>query len=98
MPVKREPYGYSCLTDQKQFYQENYPQLAVENGSRTVKRLFADRRIPAQQREEHPALYDGTGRLLAVLGVAADWGFRPRPGERAITVVWEKEERSHELL
>lgn len=73
-------------------------RLAVENGSRTVKRLFADRRIPAQQREEHPALYDGTGRLLAVLGVAADWGFRPRPGERAITVVWEKEERSHELL
>ena len=37
--VKREPYGYSCLTDQKQFYQENYPQLAVENGS--IDRVMA---------------------------------------------------------
>lgn len=73
-------------------------RLTVENGSRTVKRLFADRKIPAHRREEHPALYDGTGRFLAVLGVAADWEFRPRPGERAMTVVWEREERSHELL
>lgn len=73
-------------------------RLTVENGSRTVKRLFADRKIPAHRRGEHPALYDGAGRLLAVLGVAADWEFRPRPGERAMTVVWEREERSHELL
>lgn len=73
-------------------------RLTVENGSRTVKRLFADRKIPAHRRGEHPALYDGAGRLLAVLGVAADWEFRPRPGERAMTVVWEGEERSHELL
>ena len=73
-------------------------RLRIENGSRTVKRLFADRRIPPQRREEHPALYDGAGRLLAVLGVAVDWEFRPRPGERAITVVWEREERGDELL
>ena len=30
---KEEPYGYSLLTDSKQFYCENYPWLAVENGS-----------------------------------------------------------------
>lgn len=30
---KKEDFGYSCLTDQKQFYQENYPELAVERGS-----------------------------------------------------------------
>lgn len=30
---KRESYGYSCLTDQKQYYMENYPDIAVENGS-----------------------------------------------------------------
>lgn len=28
---RREPYGYCCLTDQKQFYLENYPELVVEN-------------------------------------------------------------------
>ena len=65
-------------------------RLAVENGSRTIKRLFADRGIPADRREEHPALYLG-GRPAAVLGVAVDWAFRPRPGERALTVVWEEE-------
>ena len=26
-------FGYSCLTDQKQFYQENYPDIVVEKGS-----------------------------------------------------------------
>ena len=31
--VKRESYGYSCLTDQKQFYLENYPEIVVEKGS-----------------------------------------------------------------
>ncbi len=30
---KKESYGYRCLTDQKQFYVENYPEIVVENGS-----------------------------------------------------------------
>lgn len=30
---KKESYGYSCLTDQRQYYMENYPQLAIEKGS-----------------------------------------------------------------
>jgi ABC-2 type transport system ATP-binding protein len=30
---RKEPYGYAVLTSQKQFYMENYPQLAVEKGS-----------------------------------------------------------------
>lgn len=72
-------------------------RLAVENGSRSIKRLFADQGIPADQREEHPALY-WEGRPVAVLGVAVDWAFRPQPGEKTITVVWEKEARSRELL
>jgi len=54
-------------------------RLAVENGSRTIKRLFADRGIPVEKREEHPALYMD-GRPAAVFGVAADWTLRPRPG------------------
>lgn len=30
---KEEPFGISCLTDQKRFYAENYPQIAIEKGS-----------------------------------------------------------------
>lgn len=31
--VRKESYGYSCLTSQKQFYLDNYPQVAVEKGN-----------------------------------------------------------------
>lgn len=52
-------------------------RLAVENGSRTIKRLFADGGVPIERRREHPAvLLDG--RVAAVFGVAADWGYRPQ--------------------
>ncbi len=30
---KKETYGYSCLTNQKVFYAENYPDIAIEKGS-----------------------------------------------------------------
>lgn len=30
LQIKKEAFGYSCLTNQKQFYLENYPQLVVE--------------------------------------------------------------------
>lgn len=30
---KQEHFGYSCLTDKRQFYQDNYPTLAIERGS-----------------------------------------------------------------
>lgn len=29
---KKEPFGYSCLTDQKQYYIENYPDITIEKG------------------------------------------------------------------
>ncbi|MGI6008017.1 MAG: ATP-binding cassette domain-containing protein [Ruminococcus sp.] len=31
--MKKEPYGYSCLTDQKQYYMENYPAAVIEKGT-----------------------------------------------------------------
>ncbi len=30
---KKESYGYSCLTNQKRYYMENYPRIAVEKGN-----------------------------------------------------------------
>ena len=31
--VKKDTYGYSCLTNQKQFYIENFPKIAIEKGT-----------------------------------------------------------------
>lgn len=31
--TKKESYGYSCLTNQKQYYMENYPKIAIEKGT-----------------------------------------------------------------
>ena len=31
--ARRESFGYSCLTDQRQYYQENYPEVVVERGT-----------------------------------------------------------------
>lgn len=31
--VKKETYGYSCLTNRKQFYIENFPKIAIEKGT-----------------------------------------------------------------
>lgn len=30
---KKESYGYRCLTDQKQYYRENYPNIIIEKGT-----------------------------------------------------------------
>mgnify|MGYP000223278273 CR=1 FL=1 len=30
---RQESFGYSCLTDQKRFYMENYPKLVMEKGT-----------------------------------------------------------------
>lgn len=30
---KKESYGYSCLTNQKQYYMENYPMITIEKGN-----------------------------------------------------------------
>ena len=30
---KKEAYGYSCLTNQKQYYMENYPKIVIEKGT-----------------------------------------------------------------
>lgn len=33
LQTKRENFGYACLTDQKQYYAENYPDIVLESGS-----------------------------------------------------------------
>lgn len=72
-------------------------RLAVENGSRTIKRLFADRGILVDRRGEHPALLL-SGRTVAVFGVAVDWELCPREGEKICVVTLEKEDENDLLL
>lgn len=60
-------------------------RLAVENGSRTLKRLFQDSGIPAARRSEHPVLFHD-GRPIAAFGVAVDWDFRQREGLPCLAV------------
>ena len=64
-------------------------RLAVENGSRTVKRLFADRGIPVERRERHPALL-WYGSLAGVFGVGVDWNLRPQLGRPCLEVSLEE--------
>jgi len=33
LATKKEKFGYRCLTNRKDFYQENYPQIAIEKGN-----------------------------------------------------------------
>ena len=33
LKTRKESFGYSCFTDQKQFYAENYPEVVIESGS-----------------------------------------------------------------
>lgn len=33
LATKKRKYGYDCLTNERKYYQDNYPKLAIENGS-----------------------------------------------------------------
>lgn len=33
LKIKKEAYGYSCLTNEKQFYLNNYPEVSMEKGN-----------------------------------------------------------------
>ena len=70
--------------------------LPGSSGSRTVKRLCMDRRIPPGEREGLPALRVG-GRLAAVWGLGVNQTFLPE-GEpcRFIQIKKETEESRHE--
>ena len=64
-------------------------RLAVENGSRTIKRLFSDRGIPVAKRHEHPALYLN-GTPIALFGVATDCRYLPADGEPSLVITLNK--------
>lgn len=38
LKIKKESYGYCCLTNQKQFYQDNYPDIVIDKNN--IDELF----------------------------------------------------------
>lgn len=56
-------------------------RIRLPYGSKKLKKLFAEARIPATERHRIPVLADGRGRVLWVPGVARASGTDPADGE-----------------
>lgn len=63
--------------------------MRLAGGSRTLKRLMIDRKIPAAQRGRLPVIAD-SGGVLAVYGVGADAGRAAHEGDRAVIIEIEQ--------
>ena len=60
-------------------------RLHRSGGTKSVKALLIDKKIPAPLRDGIPVL-EVDGRIAAVWGVGADPAFLPRPGQRCYTI------------
>ncbi|HEX8390739.1 MAG TPA: tRNA lysidine(34) synthetase TilS, partial [Longimicrobium sp.] len=61
-------------------------RIRTHGGTRTLKKLFGEARVPLRARLAVPVLVDAHGTVLWVAGVAAAADAGPRPGEPAITL------------
>lgn len=59
-------------------------------GTKSLKKLFIEEKVPLSQRERIPVLTDAAG-ILAVGGFGADQSRLAAPGERALEILFEKE-------
>ena len=65
--------------------------LPRRGGTKTVKKLFIDEKVPRRDRERVPVLADGAG-VLAVAGFGADQSRLAQPGQPAYALIfWKKE-------
>jgi len=65
-------------------FRETGDKIRLPGGTRSLKKLFIDRKIPAHDRDRIPVLADDTG-LLAVFGIGPDEA-RKAPALPAVTV------------
>ena len=70
-------------------------RIQLSGGSRSLKRLMIDRKIPASHRDLMPVLADESG-IAAVIGIGADVRRAATPGMDAIQIKIEKEETDHD--
>ena len=70
-------------------------RMQLPGGSRSLKRLMIDRRIPASLRDNLPVLTTADG-IAAVAGIGADQRFLAQPGESAVEIIIEKEDETYD--
>ena len=63
--------------------------LPVSRGSRSLKRLFAERGFSPDEREQTPVIRSG-GAVTAVYGIGTDALFLPTDGESECVLTFEK--------
>jgi len=61
-------------------------RVRLSGGSRPLKKLWGDRRVPRSRRAATPVLADAVGRTLWVAGVARTVEFQPQHGEDALLI------------
>ena len=64
--------------------------IRLSGGSRSLKKLFIDRKLPAAQRDSVPVLAVGS-RVLAVMGIGESTDALPQPGMPYFSVTFQKE-------
>lgn len=60
-------------------------RLSERGGTKTLKKLFIEKRIPAAIRQHVPVIADDNG-VAAVFGIGADIRFKPKPGDAVLKV------------
>ena len=61
-------------------------RIRLPGGSRALKRLWSDRRVPRSRRASTPVLVDTAGATLWVAGVARTVEFQPQDGKDALLI------------
>jgi tRNA(Ile)-lysidine synthase len=62
------------------------------NGTKTLKKLFIEKRIPLRKRPLVPVLADSNG-VLGVYGIGADQRSSPDIGDEVLEIIIEETER-----
>ena len=66
--------------------------MRTAGGTKTLKKLLIDRKVPAAQRALVPVAADASG-VLGVYGIGVDLGRAAAPGERAVIIIIEETEK-----
>ena len=69
-------------------------RMLLSGGSRSLKRLMIDKKIPAARRDALPVLATADG-VAAVAGIGANQQFLAQPGELAVEIKIEKEDETY---
>ena len=70
-------------------------EMRLSSGTKTLKKLFIDRKIPASQRLSLPVVADEKG-ILGVYGIGADW--HRKADTLPAVQIWFEEVNSSEML